>query len=835
MYNLLVYFSPVPSCLMKTIMSCTFLLCLIGTVQSQESVSIQNADSVSEKFIRHVIEYSQEKIYIVTDKPYYAAGDTIWFQTFLVDAITHQPSRMSTTIYVDFMNHVGKKIGSVILPANEGLAPGDFVISDKAIPGKYMIQAYTRWMTNFPEEYIFRKKFDVLPIWPRDKDQPEEKSVSNANTRKRPRGKKPDAKEISIRLFPEGGDLVSGIPAIVGIQASINGNPEKRVQAKGRIVSVSNGEVVANFDCNQFGIDAFFLPNPSNNYLIVLDSPSLAIEYRFPTVKPQGYGINVRNGYESKKVQVLLRTNEPEGLNGGYLIGHVRGQMFCSATIKNDKLVYRNLISIDKSLIPSGVAHFTFFDKSGIPRTERLIYVDHGDISAPVSILRQDSVFTKREKVKLKVKLENELQGNVALSVTNASVIDRSADAGSIGSYLMLSSDVNGLIEGAGYYFSESQSSRFRELDFLLLTHGWRRFVWDDILKQEEDKDYLSVEQGITFSGALKNFAFRKKAARGNLELITITNGFTYFEDESENDGRFSFDHLEFYDTLDFIIQAKKKSKSNKNSFFIGLDKMTPPLISPFDPSLDLDEEVSEDFIEKSNKKFIIEKNFGSDVIVLDAFEVIGKTEDPFEKITLTASQYFDPDYRIIADSMVAKPSSLYEMLVQIPFVNVTPAGAVTIRGSRAIIFIDNLEIDSGSASSVVQSTPGYDIYFIDVDRSGISTGTEGPSIHIYTKSGNGIQPNYANEELPGILHITHPGYYKAREFHSPNYDPMLPEVIKPDYRLQLYWQPRVKIENGEAEVSFYTGDDKDTYDIVLEGLTISGKMIKETKQIKVK
>ena len=43
----------------------------------------------------------QEKIYVHTDKPYYVAGDTLWFRAHLVDAVTHTPISRSRYINIE--------------------------------------------------------------------------------------------------------------------------------------------------------------------------------------------------------------------------------------------------------------------------------------------------------------------------------------------------------------------------------------------------------------------------------------------------------------------------------------------------------------------------------------------------------------------------------------------------------------------------------------------------------------------------------------------------------------------------------------------------------------
>ncbi len=56
-----------------------------------------------------------------------------------------------------------------------------------------------------------------------------------------------------------------------------------------------------------------------------------------------------------------------------------------------------------------------------------------------------------------------------------------------------------------------------------------------------------------------------------------------------------------------------------------------------------------------------------------------------------------------------------------------------------------------------------------------------------------------------------------------------------PGYRNTLYWNPEVLTgTEGTLEVSFYTSDDTDIFDIIVEGISYNGQAGYEKFQIKV-
>jgi len=104
-----------------------------------------------------------EKTYLQLDKPYYAVGDTIWFKAYLFDASFLSSSKKSGLLYVEIESedsHVVLK--RISLPIAAGLSWGDIALTEKSFPeGGYILRAYTNWMLNFGEDYVFSKHFYV--------------------------------------------------------------------------------------------------------------------------------------------------------------------------------------------------------------------------------------------------------------------------------------------------------------------------------------------------------------------------------------------------------------------------------------------------------------------------------------------------------------------------------------------------------------------------------------------------------------------------------------------------------------------------------------------------
>lgn len=789
--------------------------------------SLWSAESTLEQLNKYSLRHLQEKVYLVTDKPFYAQGDTIWFQTFLVNAIAHQPFTLSNTVYVELIDNKNEILESRQLLVREGIAPGDFVIKEKQTPGLYRLRAYTNWMQNFPSEFMYCKEFEILNVWP----QEEESSKPSASVTS---GSKGIGMSAYLQFFPEGGQAVRGFASLFGIKSYVNEQP---AAVKGSIIDPANGAAVANFTTDDYGIGGAYIPDPSKTYQVKIDSPAVKVEYQWPQVLPGSFGLKVFNRYKSRVIQVMLETDIPGGLENSYLIGHTRGEVFLSLKITGIGDTPRKMLAIDAATIPSGVSHITFFDASGLPRAERLFFIDKGDQNIQPEVSFGNTHHGKREKVTAELVLSDTLSGFTTVSVTNSQAVIREKWAENINSYLLLTSDLTDKIDDPGRFFQGDDKAAFQTLDYLMLTHGWRRFNWEDIRYHVDDEIKHVAEAGMTISGELRNFTVRKNTETGWVQLMAMSlknksflEGFDLRTQYTDSLGHFMFNKLYFNDSIKVILQSKKAEKSVGNRFFIDLKQRTIPSIKPFEKERIIDNSFFEEFVKKSNEQFVIDRSYGEKVIMLEAVSVEAKVENPIQEAV--RGRYTSPDYRLMADSVIGPKTRLLDLLMQIPSVMVDGYGIPKIRNTPVTLYFDGFEMDQSMAQDIIQSTAGDDIYFIDIDKSGFSNAKGNPIIYVYTKSGNGIVLKNDDSVTQGLLQFILPGYAQAHEFFVPAYDQ---PSEKPDHRVLLFWSPDIRIQEGKAQFEFFTGDVSAPFDVIIEGMTKDGKTVTAKKQIIVK
>jgi hypothetical protein len=98
----------------------------------------------------------------------------------------------------------------------------------------------------------------------------------------------------------------------------------------------------------------------------------------------------------------------------------------------------------------------------------------------------------------------------------------------------------------------------------------------------------------------------------------------------------------------------------------------------------------------------------------------------------------------------------------------------------------------------------------------------EGGAVCFFTKYGAfSSLPNSQGEKNSRIV-----GYSVIRGFYSPNYEILPSKVIKDDFRNTLYWNPGIKTDSsGESLVVFYNSNQTGEVQVVVEGVTIDGKL----------
>ena len=213
-----------------------------------------------------------------------------------------------------------------------------------------------------------------------------------------------------------------------------------------------------------------------------------------------------------------MNTNLPA--ENVYLFAHTRGKIksIQTAAISNGTAQF----SIDKSILGEGISQLTIFNSDRQPVCERLCF------NRPVKKLvigagTDQPEYNRRKKVTVTIDAKDENNNPViaglSLSVYKLDSLQHPSP-GDIQNYLLMTSDLKGNIESPGYYFTGPEADE--AADNLMLTQGWRRFNWTDVLQNKPPVfNFLPEFNGPLIAGHLTN-TFTNKPVKDIVAYLAI-------------------------------------------------------------------------------------------------------------------------------------------------------------------------------------------------------------------------------------------------------------------------------------------------------------------------
>lgn len=759
--------------------------------------------NLSEKLENYYQRYPQQKVYLHLDNLAYHAGEKIWYKAYLVDARTHKADTISKILIVELVSSFGVSSMIQLAKLDRGFAHGDFTLPDTIPEGLYQIRAYTNWMRNFGQEFFFQRDIN---IWNPEHSLTLYRDDKLANKRHKKKSMRKSRKS-DIQFFPEGGYLVDGLESRVGFKG-VN-ELGLGIDFEGKILD-NKKKVIRNISSMHLGMGAFsFTPEAGKKYHAEVVTAS-GKDYRFdlPETLRSGYALRVLENRDTM-LRLSISSTFPDPLV--MIACHMRGKL-----IYGEQLQLVNgssTVDIPLDEVPSGILHITLFDDKREPRCERLVFIRSEDLLR-IAVLKEKSEFKPRERVDVTLMVMDQqdkpVEGNFSVAVSDRDLVNNAADFQSgIITNLLLSADLAGRIEKPEYYFDEDNHHADQALDYLLMTQGWRRFVWNDVMNENRLEIQYPIQKNISVRGRITRELFDRPLKNLPVTLTVVSEFNDVFVTRTDNRGRYSFDLPDYEDTIQVEITARRES--GRKNLVIYLDANDLPETEQIYSSY------SRDMIVKGTNRF---KPTPEQEI--DTMQVV------------TEGIYHTADYVLeVTDEMRTYNSVLDMIQGRIPGVmvsgnNVLIRGPSTFLGSNEPLFlIDNIPVDLGA----VQSMNPRDVERIEV--------LKGPSTAIYgIRGANGVIAIYTIRGrfmIKGILKFEMLGFHRPREFYSPKYGTQFDDLVE-DYRSTLYWDPNIRTDaKGLAKFSFYCSDIKSSFHIVVEGISTEGKVGSNEKIIQVR
>ena len=866
-----------------TLQSKRSITVLLGVLLYFSSLSAQTMQDTIIANFSLMERIPKEKLYLHLDKPFYGAGEKIWFKGYLVNAITHQNNAQSNFIITELINRSDSIVERKKIRRDSLGFHNAFTLPATLPAGDYYLRGYSNWMLNEDPDFFFSRNIKignsidntiVSSIEYQQEDDTHYtakiKFTSNVqavfenttikylyleNGKIKNKGKKktdengwisislPDLKspvarrievefddpqyiykrtfhlpvftnDFDVKFFPEGGALINIPHQNVAFKAQGADGFSKEIEG---FLFNSKGDTLTNFRSEHNGMGIFTM-NPVNNetyYVTVRTNDSITKRFDLPAIEPKGISIAMSH-YKQEIRYEIQKTEATEWPQKLFLLAHTRGKLAILQPI-NPK---RTFGKMNDSLFTEGITHFMLIDEQGNALSERLIFVpDHKPNQWQITA--DQPTYGKREKVSLQIAAKdnegNPVEGTFSVSITDRKSIQPDSLADNILSNLLLTSDLKGYVEDPAFYFLNQDARTLRSIDYLMMTHGWRRHKMENVLRTPSLNFTNYIEKGQTISGRIMGF-FGANVKKGPICVLAPKYNIIATT-ETDEKGQFIV-NTSFRDSTTFLVQARTKKG------FAGVDILMDPPQYPVAthkaPYFNGATTFMEDYLMNTRDQYYMEG--GMRVYNLKEVTVTAKRERPSSKSIYTGGIN---TYTVEEDRLQGYGQTAFDAASRLPSVTITNGSEIHIRNNSepAIIVIDDIVYED--ASDILKDIQVSDMSSISLLRGAdaviLGPRASGGAVLITLKDPRNLPARPAQ----GIITYTPLGYSESVEFYHPTYDtPEKKNAQRSDFRSTVYWNPELRLDaEGKATIEYYTPDSTAPEDIIIEGVDKNGKV----------
>jgi hypothetical protein len=672
-----------------------------------------------------------------------------------------------------------------------------------------------------------------------------------------------DTSYIDLQFFPESGELVQGLPALLGFKAlDYEGRGAK---TEGQIVNVK-GEVISVFKTNDLGMGSVRLDRADSaaKYTArIVSNTGVPRTYALPPVAAKGNSLSVK-----KNGQKIILTASSNYLTEDSIAirASCRGIIYFDfkGKLKNGTFEF----PVKEQLLPEGIIDFTLSLLPAMtPVAERLYFNKRPEERMRIAVSTDKKEYEQREKTEVSIttidKNGQPVPASVSLLALKQTPGSKPADFHqNILSFFLLNSDLKGEIERPGFYFA-GNDDRSDDLDALLLTQGWSKYNYT----REPVAYQFQPEVRLTLSGNVKGgLSDNKKIKGAQLTMMAQSKPPFFSTATTDSLGRFRFLMNDAYgDQVGVVIQSANKSNKNK-SYLITLDKkVLPPVVFNYARTVQKPDSIVQAYIKQSIDFKKAEDAYRVATEGRTLQEVIVKTRALSPEQKLVTEKYGEPTIVISGKEIQAKEEKwsfgLYSILlfnypqqVRIskcipwtpPPCQIDSTGVLYVslhNPEPTLVVIDGIPVRDYEYP-FIPSIPPREIKSFEIipyaknfiplycevlpQRCARPSRDEPPPqgnvIAIYTHGGKGIA---GVKPAKGISKMVAPAFSPTREFYAPRYEQLKPDDWKkPDLRQLVHWDPKIKTDStGRSAISFYNSDNTGTFKIVVEAISANGEL----------
>jgi len=849
----------------------------------------QNIQDSIVSYFNSMVSTPQEKLYLHLDKPYYGAGEKIWFRGYLLNAVTHQDNMPENFITVELINRTDSVILRKKIARDSMGFHNALVLPATLSGGEYYLRGYSNWMRNIGPDFFYMRRLRIGNAIDRNvvvsvNYKPTDGEEWLAEIRfAQPDGSVYDNVLVKCRLYEEGKlkhRIVLRTDEVGRIQMKLpdlNKAGKRRIEVEfdDPVYLYSNTlyipEYSKDFDVRFFPEGGALLEGvPQKIAFKSQGADGFSCEVAGTLFNAEGdtlgrirtehngmglFNLSARpdETYFAEFVSsdgVVRRFELPKAVKQGFSlsIAERKGTLLyraqkTEATVFPDELYLvahtrGRLFAIQKilpeqpfgrfdtALLDDGITHFLLVDKGGKVLSERLFFYYHPQQSC-WDITADQEKYAPRSPVTLHIQAKDSI-GNPVQGNFSVSI----TDAGCV----------------------KQDSSADHIVSNLLLTSDLKGYVENpaDYFKGQDARTLYNVDLLMMTHGwrrhILTNVAHWEKinpkyflecgqTLSGHITglfggkvkrgpIVAVAPRQGILETvETDKQGRFVIP-IAFPDSTKFLIQARTKLGFAGVGIHVD-EQPVPPVYAkiPFSSQI---APFPDTYLMNTLNQYYAEG--GMRVINMKEMVVTAQNKR-YEKSMYVGinDKTYDSD-----ELLESGATTVWDALQWLPGVEISDTGGVKLtRCEGTPLFIVN-DVTYADGESILSSYSPEEVHSLSLVKDG--------SANIFGLRGSGgaivvtlkHPMDFPAKPTPGIITYSPLGYALGMEFYHPVYDtPERKGIPNPDMRSTLYWNPCLKLDcQGCAEITYYTSDSGAPHDIVIEGVGRKGRVHHYVKRI---
>jgi len=816
-------------------LSCQNLLLAAGLTFAAAAHGQSSIDALAGKFVTYVRADRKEKLIVVTDKSFYAAGESIWLKGWCLDSLSNRFIYLSKTMIVDLVDDKDSVISQLLFNISARKTAGRIVLPATLAEGYYWLRAYTTRIVEQDSNRIFVKPIyvvnpnkpnpDILKTYAHEAAAGVGSAAgagSAAGGGSAAGAGSADTSAPQMTFYPEGGSIISGTTATVAFRSvSANGQP---AEVSGFVTDPLH-DTVSRFrsaaGMGKFSFDAF---NP-RKYTAHIAWNGREVLYPLPAIDQFASQLTIIGQDERMlKMQVSLGDSLYKKHKVTRILGMSRDSL-CFAAEGTD--MYQ--VNVPLASFPLGRACFVLFDDQGNIASQRSIYIRSSD-SGRIVAATDKTDYSPGDSVNLRigVKVPNNIP---VITILSISVTDDRLTGN------------RGAAQDVARGLPETEEAQFRDyspaaLDVLMMKAAPLYTGWG------KSPAGGAGQVAARFADSTLLYIRGKAVGKNNLSLqrevvnLVAADKGLFLTDTTDKDGRFVFPLSEYDDGTRFYIKLTKINGNGVGGKLV-LDKVDIPKFHT--PSALKYSYGSEELAMVTRyKRFLVAVK-----------QLVEKASDTLKPATVVDRKRLPPEdeaQRVSLFSDIIGPDQLktggvdmiYNALLNIPGFT-TGVNRTMLGGANApLVLVDGIQAGGGNLKGFLETFDESNVEFIEILKGPLTAiyGMQGAAgvilIHSRNQGQDVARQDVAEVNEKGLAAISPRGYCSQPDVFASGYDNTKGvRGAGMGYAPTLYWNANLLTDTqGNAQVDFTTALLRATYSAAIVGFTPGVGIVAKTIRI---